>query len=282
VSIPTIIRACGVATLVLLGAATSPSLRAQQAPLFEQPLDGPAIGVYAGIAGGSVDASYAVDSRGLSDATECGRYESGTSRGVLVGVQSELALSRLVGLYVGAQLAMLDAHSSYRCTDPAGTRMPDGRVATAITEFRSDASYSLATLQLGITLRPITLPFVVAFTPSLSLSSSARYSAREVIVTPAEASFVSGGQERAIGEGEFGSGDVSLAMAGSIWYEARVAERLWLVPRVGGSIALNNEIERAGLRSAAFQATLGLVYRFPAPTSTSNPIEAGQRPAERE
>jgi hypothetical protein len=262
-----------------LCALAATSLRAQTEAVFEEPLPGIAIGAYAGIAGGSVDAGYAVDSRGLSDAAECGRYESGSAQGFVAGALGELPLSRIVGLYAGLQWTHRSVELAYPCVDPAGTRMPDGSVALATTEFRSTATYDLASLQLGVTFRPVTLPFVVALTPTLSMTSSTSYAAREVIVTPVEASFVSGGQERPIGSGDFGSGDLSASLNGALWYEARIAERLWLVPRIAGSLALSEEVSRGAIRASGFEATLGLLFRFPPPETTSTPIEAGQRPA---
>jgi hypothetical protein len=255
------------------------SMHAQTAPAFAPAVDGAALGVYAGIHRALVDAAYAVDSRGITTETECGRYESGTESGIVIGAVGELPLTHMLGVHASLELAMRDASMKYPCVDPAGTRMPDGSVETAITEFQSETSYSLLTLQLGATLRPLSLPFIVAIGPSLSLLTQADYAAREVIVTPTEASFVAGGQERRIGSGEFASGGVSVALAGAIWYEARLGGRWWLVPRIAGSIALTDEVAAAGIRATGLQATLGISYRFPPRVPEASPIEAGAEPA---
>jgi hypothetical protein len=269
-----IVAAIIATTLALCGCARA----AAQSPIFERPLDGPAIGIHAGISGGAADASFAVDSKGLSDESGCGRYESGSTTGWLARLDAELSLTPMLGVSGGFELTRRDVASSYPCSEQSGIRMPDGSVAPALTEFRATTSYTLASAALGITLRPLSLPLVVGVTPSVSLCLDGSYAAREVIVSPAEASFVSGGQERSIGTGRFDSGDLSFSIGAALWYEAPISERLSIVPRIGGSIALVDEITAGGIRASNLQATLGLLYRFPPADLISTPIEAGQRP----
>jgi len=250
------------------------------APLYVAPVEGLAIGVYGGIHRAEIEASYAVDSRGLTRLTDCGAYEDGSESGIVLGALAELPLTHVLGVTAGVELALRDASLAYPCVDPAGARMPDGSIAPARTEFQSETSYSLLTLRLGATLRPATVPFIIALGPAFSISSSADYTAREVIVSPGEATFVDGGgQERAIGSGAFGSGDVSVALGGAIWYEAPIGRHWSIVPRLAGSIALTDEIAAGGTRATGLQATLGITYRLPPRETVATPIDPGAEPA---
>ena len=264
---------------LLLVATGAPALRAQSAAYVPVVVDGPALGIYGGVRSGAVSAAFAVDGSGVTRDNACGLYESGRSHGMLGGVFGELPLTPVVALYGGLEMSIQRAELAYECVDPAGTRMPDGSVATAITEFQVASAVDVVSLQIGATLRPLPLPIVFAITPSVSLSTRSTYDAREVIVTPSQASFVEGGQERSVGRGDFAAGDLSLALSGSVWYEAQIARSWSLVPRIGGRLALSDEVRDGGLRSSSLEATLGLLYRFPSSKSAPSPIEAGGVPS---
>lgn len=270
-----------IASLALGALCVAAGTAHAQQPLFERPLDGPAIGVFGGIVRGDLDASFNVDRDGLVASGPCGEYSDGTTAGFVAGVFGEVAISHVMGIVASAGLVHRDAEMRYPCVDPAGTRMPDGSVAAAVTEFRADARYDVIALDLGIALRPFSFPLVGTVTPSLAYCASAEYSASERIVTPVEASFVDGGgQERAIGSGAFEAGDIAFGIAASVGYEARIARGLFLVPRVGAFVGLSDEIAAGAIRSSGLSATLGLFYRFASGREASSPIEAGSRPVD--
>lgn len=275
-------RFAGLATAAsMLWAGSLAAQEPASAPLYELPLDGPAIGIYGGIHRGTIDASFAVDSRGLTRETDCGAYENGSTDGFLFGLHGELPMTQILGVQAAAELAVRDASMRYPCIDPAGTRMPDGSVVPATTEFISDAGYRLLSLEVAATFRPLSFPFLASIGPRLALLTHAEYSAREVIVTPTEASFLDGGQERRIGAGDFGTGDISIAIHGSVWYELALGGRWWLVPRIAGSLSLTDEITAGAIRSAGLDATLGITYRLPPRTTEATPIDPGAAPAAR-
>ena len=237
-----------------------------------------ALGAYAGIVRGGLDAAFNITRAGVVHDGECGRYEHGAMSGFVAGIMGELPVASSIGLTASTEFAHRDAELSYPCIDPAGTRMPDGTVADATTEFRAVTSYDVIAIAAGATIRPFALPFVVGLTPTLSVCSGARYDARETIVTPTSASFVEGGQSRHVGTGHFETGDVSFAFKAALWYEARIARRWFIVPRVAGFVGLSDELAAGALRSSGLDFTLGIVYHFTPGTNPSTPIEPGTPP----
>ncbi|MBC8145832.1 MAG: hypothetical protein H7X80_09605, partial [bacterium] len=121
--------------LALFGAS---NVHAQE-PIFSPTLEGLAIGAYGGIVAGKIDAEFNVNRAGLSDETSCGRYENGSLGGFVAGVTTELPLTMTFGFVGGVEFVRRDAQLTYACVDPSGTRLPDGSIAIATTEFRADA-----------------------------------------------------------------------------------------------------------------------------------------------
>src|SRR5687767_9383073 len=67
--------------------------------------NGFAIGVYGGIARGTLDADFNVNRGGLSDVAHCGRYRSGTVNGFVGGLSVELPVTTVFGVVGSAEFS---------------------------------------------------------------------------------------------------------------------------------------------------------------------------------
>jgi outer membrane protein OmpA-like peptidoglycan-associated protein len=220
------------------------------------------IGVYAGYGLNDLHAAFSVDTLGMpTSSSECGRFESGSGNGIVIGAIVEFPLSQKLRLSLLPEYADRSGTMRFPCVDPAMTRLPNGTVVPALTDhIVSITSRSLAT-RITADFQPLPIPLQFSAGPFVSLPLSIGYRAWEEIVEPRSAEFVSGGQVREYGSGNFDTG-IQFGVAGAARYRARIGDRLTLLPEISYLLPLNDEAAATGLRTGALRGILGLVYRF--------------------
>lgn len=241
------------------------------------------VGAYGGWCANIFDGAFSVERNGtISDASDCGRFEKGSGSSPVFGVTVEGPLSSKLRWGVLGEYHRRTGTLSFPCVDPASTRLPNGTVVSALTDHIADVDYTAIAARLVLGYQPLPIPLQISAGPAISLITPGTYDAREEIVTPSNAEFISGGQVLPYGSASFASGmQVSFGLSAALSYRAKIAEQLSLVPEVSGLLALTNDIPEAKLRSHHLQGTIGILYRFdreetrpdPPPVAAKKPDE---------
>jgi outer membrane protein OmpA-like peptidoglycan-associated protein len=222
------------------------------------------IGAYGGWCANIFNAAFAVD-RGaaITEAGDCGRFENGSGSAPVFGVTVEGPVARGLRWGVLAEYHSRAGSFTFPCVDPATTRLPNGTVVPALTDHIADVDYNAVVTRLVLGYQPFSFPLRISAGPALSLVMPGTYSAREQIVTPTNAEFLSGGQVLPYGTADFNAGTrFSVGLSAGISYRAKIAEGLALVPEVSGLLALSDDLSEAKLRANHVQGTLGVLYRL--------------------
>src|SRR5512133_4097404 len=227
---------------------------------------------YVGYGFGALVGSFGVAQGGaITSGGACGAFENGSRSEVVLGLGAE----RTIG---GARILLLgDARwmrgdMRYPCVDPAETRMPDGTLADASTEFVAHVALSSATLRLLYGVRPFDVPVTLAAGPYTTLRYGATYDSHEEIAAPRAAYFESTGtQLRSIGSGSFDGPTFAGGIAASLRFEATAGPRLSLVPELDLRYGILDEVPQASLARHSVIMSLGLQLAVPA---TAEPVEA--------
>jgi outer membrane protein OmpA-like peptidoglycan-associated protein len=231
------------------------------------------IGAYGGYGITSISGSFAIDGAGLfTSSTTCGKFETGSGSDLLIGAIAELPFGNHWRIGLRPELIRHSGTMRFRCVDPANTRLLDGTVAVALTDFVADVTGSAVSLRLDAAWSPLDVPVEWFAGPVATLPLSLRYRIWEEIVSPSSAEFVSGGQTREFGQGDFPGTSVAFSLLGGIRYRAPISSRLTLLPEISYRQALTAEAPDMALKFSAFQGTLGLVYRIDeSPTTVLTP-----------
>jgi outer membrane protein OmpA-like peptidoglycan-associated protein len=219
--------------------------------------------VYGGYGIASISGSFAIDGAGLfTPSTICGKFETGSGNDLLIGAIAELPLGNHWRIGLRPEFIQHSGTMRFRCVDPANTRLPNGTVTVALTDFVADVTGSAVSLRLDAAWSPLEVPIEWFAGPAVSLPLSLQYRVWEEIVSPSSAEFVSGGQTREFGQGDFPGASVAVSLLGGMRYRAPISRRLSLLPEVSYRQALTAEAPDMALKFSAVQGTLGLVYRI--------------------
>jgi len=241
------------------------------------------VGAYGGWCVNLFDGAFSVERNGaISEASDCGRFEKGSGSSPVFGVMVEGPLSDRLRWGVMAEYHRRNGTLSFPCVDPASTRLPNGTVVSALTDHIADVDYTAIATRLLLGYQPLPIPLQISVGPVLSLVAPGDYDAREEIVTPSNAEFLSGGQVLPYGSASFATGmHLSFGLSAGLSYRAKIAEQLSLMPEVSGLLALSDDIPEARLRSNHLQGTIGILYRFDREeTSPDPPPVAAKKPDE--
>jgi outer membrane protein OmpA-like peptidoglycan-associated protein len=242
------------------------------------------IGAYGGYGIATISGSFAIDGNGLfTPSTTCGKFETGSGNDLMFGAIAEMPLGNHWRIGLRPEFIQHTGTMRFRCVDPANTRLPNGTVTVALTDFVADITGSAVSIRLDAGWSPLKIPIEWFAGPVVSLPLSIRYRVWEEIVSPSSAEFVSGGQTREFGEGDFPGTSVAVSLLGGMRYRAPISRKLTLLPEVSYRQALMAEAPDMALKFSAVQGTLGLVYRFDESESTlpppPPPVVATRQPA---
>ncbi|MEO6047186.1 MAG: OmpA family protein, partial [Candidatus Kapaibacterium sp.] len=224
------------------------------------------VGIYGGYAYDIIRSAFSVESNGsLSESSDCGRFERGTGGSPLIGITLESPLKDQFRWSILADFHETNGTLRFPCVDPASIRLPDGSVVPALTDHVADISYSQLAAKFLIDVQPSFLPALrFSVGPALTMITSGRYSAREEVVSPANAEFVGGGgQVRQYGADTFTDGTtLSFGIVGGISYRATAGDRFTIAPGISGLMKLTDDLPSVHMRTHTIAATLALIYRI--------------------
>jgi outer membrane protein OmpA-like peptidoglycan-associated protein len=229
--------------------------RAQQNDNLGSELFG--VGVYGGYGLNLLSGEFA-----HNGGTECGIFEDGDGTGLLFGAIFELPLSENFRLSISPEFQDRSGTMSFPCVDPARIRLPDGTIVDALTEHKAEITNRVLSTRVQLAARLFGLPLYATAGPYLSMSFDAAFHATEEVVEPRNAEFISGGQVRDNGAGDFSGNGLSFGLAGGVRYYAPIGQRLELMPELSVSLPLDDEISDGKIRTTSIRASLGIVYRF--------------------
>jgi len=212
----------------------------------------------------SHDAAFAVDGSGnLVSSTGCGSFTSGRGNGWIARVSLGLPLTEDLRFVLAPAFEHHAGTLRYSCVDPAQTRLPDGTLVPALTEFVADIGYDELSVGTSLEYRPRIIPIRLTVGPSVSFAFDSRYDVREEIVSPSSAEFVSGGQRRQFGRGSFSDVESpAFALEGGLSYTAPIGRNLALTPELRYRYRFTDEVSWAHLKTHALFGMLGIEYTF--------------------
>lgn len=236
------------------------------------------LGASAGIARTLLNASFGVDSL---DGGACGLFETGSGSGLLAGLLVELPLNDRLRLSLAPLYADRSGQMRFPCVDPANTRLPDGSVVPARTDFVADVRHTTLTARLSLNYRPIDLPLYIG--AGLDAGVSTRWEVRrsEEIVSPSQASFLSGGgQVRNLANLPGRASSPVAGLLGHVQYRLPAGTDLEIIPELEFAYHLNNLNSVSSLQAHQLRGLISILYRVntrPAPRPDT-PVVAVKSP----
>lgn len=215
----------------------------------------------------SLASSFAVGGSGeLTSSIACGRFEDGSAHRWSIGLHLSRPLSSSFRAGIDVELSGRSGDLRFPCIDPAQVRLPDGSIVDALTEHVADVSTTALRLLPTLSFYPAIAgarPFVSA---GLSISTvlAGTYSVHEDIVSPTTAQFLTGGQVRHYGGGDFSplSKSPSIGLHVGVGVDLPAGRMVDLTPFVRGVFGLGDEVRELGLKGTEVDLSLRLSYRF--------------------
>ncbi len=254
----------GVAVLGLVVIAITPAL-SQHASRTTREIA--SVGIQGGYGLEGLASSFAVGGAGeLTSSISCGRFEEGSAQRWTIGLHASRPVSSTFRAGIDIELSGRNGDLSFPCVDPAQVRLPDGSLVDALTEHVAAISTTSLRFLPALSLYPAVSgarPFISAG-PALGLTLAGKYEVHEEITSPATAEFLSGGQVRHYGGGDFStlSARVPIGVHVGLGVDLPAGRSLELTPTLRGVLWFGNDVEELGLKGAELGLSLRLSYRI--------------------
>ncbi|MCC7439547.1 MAG: hypothetical protein IT211_13750 [Armatimonadetes bacterium] len=241
------------------------------------------ISAFAGYVLEYFSSDYAVtNGGGITSATACGAYQRGRGRALEIGVGYARELGSRVGLRGLLTLRQGSHQQSFNCTDPAQILTPTG-TTQATTRFVNSIDLSTISFSLLADYQPFPFPLRIGIGPTVGLTIKQEYFAQEEVVTPANAEFVEGGQQRTIGAGKGEGNHISIAADADVAYPIIAGRALRILPSVAFRHYVRSPIAWAPFDWSSISLRLGLEYQLwaapaPVPSIAAAPVTVAQPP----
>lgn len=245
----------------------APTATAQQEPHAPAPLPPDSLKTsrlsgFVGYVWDFFSSNYAIASGGaVVDATACGAYQRGEGTSIEAGVGYAKDFGAKFGLRGVLGFRKGNFQQSFNCTDPAQILTPNG-TSTAITRFVNTIDLSTIWLTALADVQPFPFPLRVGVGPGVAVAIGQEYSAREEVVTPANAEFLEGGQSRSIGAGSGDGNRIAIAADAEISLPIIAGTSLRLLPSVAVRRYLTSPISWTPFSWTSISLRIGAEYQF--------------------